>query len=123
MVSVQVTRGCAGMADEELGPAGIATRVGHRQYSTVVVLILTIEFAINGIARAPVADAVRAPALNDKVRDDTMERESIVKALFGQGNEVVNGFGSVLLKEFYLHDALPGMDFCCFHFRIWAKLN
>lgn len=115
VVAIKVGGIVAAVADEELRPPGVPSGVGHRQYATVVVLIAAIELTIDGVTRAATAITTRATALNDKVGDDTVERQPIVVAIFREFNKVSNGVRGIFVVEFDFHRALFGFNICFGH--------
>lgn len=115
VVAVEVFGVVAVVADEELGAAGVAARVGHGKYAAVMVLVIAGEFAVDFVARPPRAVAVGAAALDHEVGYDAVKGEAIIKALVREVDEVLDGVGSVFLEEPDLHNALLGVDFCDLH--------
>lgn len=90
--------------------------MGHRQYSPIVILIVAIELAFDGVTGATVTHSVRASALDNEVGNNAVKGESVVKSFLGQRDEIFYGIWSVFLEESDLHDAFCGVDFGCFHF-------
>ena len=84
-----------------------------------MVLIVSVELTINVISRSAVPDTVRAATLDHEVRYHAMESQAIIKTFSGKCDEVIDGIGRVLVEELDLHDALFGMDLCCFHYVLY----
>jgi hypothetical protein len=80
-----------------------------------VVLIAAVQLTVDLIARATVANTVRATALDHEIWYDAVENQAVVKIMFGEVGKVLHGLGGIFFKEFDFHDALFGMDFCDFH--------
>ena len=86
------------VADKELTAGGIRVlRTGHRDDAAIVVAI--VELSIDAVAwpaRAPAGFLgsvlrQRITSLNHKPFDHAMETRAVIKALFRQGLEVLNG--------------------------------
>jgi hypothetical protein len=80
-----------------------------------MVLVAAVEFARNLVTGTAGADAIRAAALNNKVRNNAVKRESVVKAALSKLDEIVNGARRVCMIELYVHVAFIGVDDCFFH--------
>ena len=122
VLAVEVLGVFAGKADEKLRTASVTSCVCHRENSAVVVLIATVEVAFDFLARSTCSDSwvakvarERASALNYEFRDYAMEAQSVVKAFFGQFNEICHRIWCVVEIEVHLHGADFGFDFCDFH--------
>lgn len=112
VVSVEVRCILPVVHDEELRPAGVSASVCHAQHALVVVLVVPIQFAVNGVPRPSIADAVRASSLGHKPWDDAVKLEPLIEAFFGQLDEVGDGVGSIFLEKFHGHDAVVGVNRC-----------
>ena len=86
------------MNQKKLRSTGIATGMRHAQYAKFVVLVISVEFTIDGIARASRPDALGAPALRDESRDDPVKFELVVESFLRELNEVSDGFRCVFLE-------------------------
>jgi hypothetical protein len=116
VVTVQVGGVVSTVAYEKLGTAGVATGMCHRQYAAIVVLVVAIQLALDGVTRSPGTCAIGASALDHKVRDHPMKSETVVKALFGQFHKIGYGFWGILLVKLYFHYTFTGVYLCCQHF-------
>jgi len=110
VVAVEVRGVLAAVAHEELRTTRIATGVRHREDAAIVTLVAAAHFALDLVARTTGAGALRAAALNHKVRDHAVERESVVEALRGEITEVLHGVWGVGVVELDVHVALRGLD-------------
>lgn len=93
------------MHDEELRTTGITTCVSHGESAFFVLVRVVLHFALDGVARAASAGALRATALCDEARDDAVERETIVEAVVCQLLEVLYSARSVLVEHLKFHGA------------------
>src|SRR5690606_19020525 len=91
------------VADEELRAAGVTAGMGHGKNTTVVVLVVAVEFTLDRVSGATVSNTVGTAALNDEIGDDAVERKTIVKSLLCKGYEILYGVGSIFFEEFDLH--------------------
>ena len=112
MISVEVRCVFTIMHDKKLRSAGVSASMGHAQHTFVVVLVVPIEFAVNGVPWSPIADAVRAPSLGYEAWDDAVKLEPLIEPFFGQLDKVGDGVGGVVLKKFHGHDAVVGVNRC-----------
>lgn len=110
VVPVEVCGVLSAVADEELRSAGVAARVGHREHATIVALISTVELAFDLVPRTTAASAVRAPALDDEVRNHAVKREPVVVTLAGEVTEVLHGVWSIGVEELDDHVTLRSFD-------------
>jgi hypothetical protein len=115
VIAIEVLGVVTVMTDEELGASGVSAGVGHGENAAVVVLIAAVQFTVDLIARATVANTVRATALDHEIWYDAVENQAVVKIMFGEVGKVLHGLGGIFFKEFDFHDAFFGMDFCDFH--------
>lgn len=105
VVAVQMSGGLAVMHDEELGAAGVATSVRHRQRPALVLVRVVYHFAFDGVARAAGTGAVRAAALGHEARDDAVEGQAVVEAVVCQLLKVFDGARCVGVEQFKFHGA------------------
>ena len=112
VVAIQMRRRFAAVNNEELGSTGVASGVRHGQHAQIVVLVVTVQFAVDGVARTAVADAVGAAALCHESGNDTVKLQAFVEAVLREFDEVGDRVWSVLFKEFHGHGAAVGGDFC-----------
>ena len=66
--------------------------------------------ALDAVAGAAHAGALRVAALNHKAGDDAVENGAVVKAALDQVNEVVHRVGGHLGIELHFQGALGGLD-------------
>ena len=112
VVAVQVCGVLAVVDDEELGPAGVSACMGHAEHTFVVILVLAIKFAVDGVAWTSTANSLGASPLGNEPRNDPMKLQSLVKAFLGQLDKVRNRIGGVLLKKLHGHCAVVRVNFC-----------
>jgi hypothetical protein len=86
--------------------------VCHGQYAQVVVLILSVELAVNGITWSTVSNAIWATALCYESIDDTVKFQAIVEAVIGELYEVGDGLRCVIFKKLNGHVSAVGGYFC-----------
>ena len=110
VVAVEVGGVLAVVDDEELGAAGVSACVGHAQHALVVVLVVAVELAVDGVSRSATADALRTPTLGDKPGNDAVELEAFVETFFGKLDEVGDRVRGVLLKKLHGHRAVVGVN-------------
>jgi hypothetical protein len=115
MVAIQVGRILAAVANEELGATRITAGMCHREHPPVVILIIPIQFAVDGIAGATSARPGRVTALDHEIRDHAMEGDAIVEAVFGEFHKISDGIRCILIIEFHLHIAFLGLYGCFCH--------
>ena len=63
------------------------------------------EFALDAVAGAAGASAVRVAALDHEAQDDPVEDEAIIEAAVGQGDEVLHALGRHFGVQLQLDDA------------------
>ena len=61
VVAVEVGGVFAVVDDEELRAASVSACMGHAQHTFVVELVVSVELAVDGVARSSAADALRHP--------------------------------------------------------------
>ena len=111
VVAVEVRGRLAAVYDEELRSARVASGMRHRQHAEIVVLVITIEFAVDAVPRAAVADAVRAAALCNESRNDPVEFQAVIEPFFCEFDKIRDRLRRVVFKEFHGHGAAVGGDF------------
>ena len=89
------------MHDEELAARGVGRlRTRHGDHAALVAEVVLhaveLELALDAVAGAAGAGALRAAALDHEAGDDPVEDQAVIEALVGQGDEVVDGVGSNL---------------------------
>lgn len=109
VVTVQVGGVVAAVADEKLGASCVAAGMCHRQYASIVVLVVAIQLTLDGVTRPPGTCAVGASALDHKVRDHAMECQSVVKPTLGQFHEIGHRLGGILLVKLHFHHSFSGV--------------
>jgi len=98
MFVIQVRRGNVG--NEELRAVRAGSRVCHREYARLVVPQGRMEFVPEFVAGAAGASAGRVAALCHEIGDDAVKDNAILKSLASQENEVVDGLGGFIGKQF-----------------------
>lgn len=83
----------------------------HAEDPFVVVLVLSIQLTVDGVARSAASDALRTPSLGNKPGDDPVEFQAFVEALLGQFDKVGHRLGGVFLEKLHGHGALVGVNF------------
>jgi hypothetical protein len=121
MVTVEVRRVFAAVANEKLRTARITSGVSHGKHAPVVVLITAGEFAVDFITGSAGTRTGRITALYDEVGDYPVKGEAVVEAFFGQRNKILNGFGRIGIEELDFHHPFIGMDFAGCHGRNFCK--
>ncbi len=101
---------CWTIGNEELAAVGVWTSICHRQHTYFVML----EFKRTGFVAELIAGTARAcaswvAALHHEALDDTVEGGAIVESLAGKEDKVVDGYRSLLRKEFDLDITFAGM--------------
>ena len=102
--------------DEELAAGGVGSHgTGHGE-NTAVMLEIVFEavagkLALDAVAGAAGACALGVAALNHKAGDDTVEDDTVVKALVYKGDKVVDCVGGDFGVKLCLHDV------AVFHFK------
>ena len=112
VVAVQMRRRLAAVHDEELRSTGVASGVRHGQHAQIVVLVVAVQFAVDGVAGTAVADAVGAAALCHESGNDAVKLQALVEAVFREFDKVGDRIRGVLFKKFHGHGAAVGGDFC-----------
>jgi hypothetical protein len=69
-------------------------------------MLIRIDFTFDFVAGATRAIAVGATTLDDKIGNDPMKIQAIVKPFFGQFDKVCDGVWSVGVKELNINGAL-----------------
>ena len=104
---VAVEPGCGHRGQEELGAAGVATGVGHGEYTGFVVLESESgRFAGDLPARAAGTRTtghgvfrMRAAALNHEILDDSVKVETVVVTHVHEFDEIGHGVGGTAVEE------------------------
>lgn len=115
VVPVQMLGRLATVANEKLRTSRIPTSVRHGKHTTIVVLTVSVQLAFDGVSGAATTVAVGATTLNDKVRDDTVEDQTIIETVIGQFLEVANRSRCIIIKKDCFHQTFCSMDFCYLH--------
>src|SRR5690606_14255152 len=111
VVSIEVFGVLAVMANKELGSSCIAAGMCHRQYATIVILIVACQLAVNGISGATISNSVRATTLNNEVWNYAVESKPVVKSFLRKCYKIFDGVRRIFLKEFNLHYAFFCVNF------------
>ena len=98
MITVKMGGVGAAMADEELRAPGVSSRVGHGEYTTIVVLVIAVEFAFYRVSRAAGAGAVGAASLYDKIRYHPVKGESVIESFLCKIGKILYSAGSILFE-------------------------
>ena len=85
--------------DKELGAGRVGGRgTGHGKHATLVLEFILHavkeEFALDAVAWAAHAGAIRATALDHEAGDHTVEDQTVIVIMFGQIDEIGNALGS-----------------------------
>ena len=112
VVAVEVCGVFAVVDNEELRSSSVSACMGHAEHTLVVVLVVAIKLAINGVSGASASDALRTPSLSNKPWNDPVEFQPFVEALLGELDEVGHCVGGILFKKFHGHAAVVGVNFC-----------
>ncbi len=112
VIAVQMRRRFAAVHNEELRSTGVATGVRHGQHAQIVVLVIAVQFAVDGVTGTAVADAVGAAALCHESWNNPVKLQAVIEALPGEFDKVGDCVRCVLFKEFHGHGAAVGGDFC-----------
>jgi len=123
VIAIQVFGVLSAMTNKELSTPRVSSAMRHAQYTTVVILIFTVQLTIDLVTRASIADAVGTTTLNNKIGDHAVKSKAIIKTFFSQVCKIFNGIGCVLFKELHLHYTLIGVDFSYFHAQLLVCLN
>src|SRR5690554_6341146 len=121
VIAIEMGGVVATVANEKLRAGGVAAGMRHRQNPPIVVLVVAVELALDCVTRSPGTCAIRATALNHKVRDHPMKSEAVVKTLFGQFYKIGYGFGSIFFVKLYFHYPFAGVYLCCQHIFLFLK--
>ena len=112
VVAVEVRRVLPVVHDEELRASGVAAGVGHAQHPFVVVLVVPVQLAVDGVPGSAAANALGASALRHEAWNHAVELQALVEAFFGELHEVGHGVGRVLFKKLHGHGAVVGVNRC-----------
>ena len=117
------------VTNEELASACVLAGMGHTHHSAVMTLPRGRRLALDGPSGAAGAHsrvakiaAVWATSLDDKIRNNSVETQSIVEALMGQLDEIGHSVGHFLVVELHVHRALCCLDLC-FHIFCMYRLT
>ena len=110
VVAVEVGGVLTVVDDEELGASGVSACVGHAQHTFVVVLVVAVKLAVDGVSRSTTSNALRASTLGHKPWNHAVKLQSLVKALLGELDEVRDRVGRVFLKKLHGHRAVVGVN-------------
>ena len=112
VIAIQMRRRFATVHNEELRPTSVATGVRHGQHTQIVVLVIAVQFAVDGVTGTAVADAVGAASLCHESGNDAVKLQAVVEAVFREFDKVGDCVRCVFFKEFHGHGAVVGRDFC-----------
>src|SRR5690606_13283246 len=90
--------------------------MGHGKYAPVVVLVVTFQFAFDGISGSTSAGAGRVATLHDKIGNNPVERYTIVISRLSQLQEVGNGAWRIRVVKLHGEVAFFGLDNRFTHF-------
>ncbi|MNH38731.1 hypothetical protein D3C79_998100 [compost metagenome] len=91
------------IADVELASACVSAGMRHSQCSAL--MLVRVDFAVDGVSRAACACAVRASALGYESWDYTVEYQSVVETVVSQLLKVSYSIRSVLVEQIDQHYA------------------
>lgn len=77
-----------------------------------MVLVIAVQFAVDGVTGTAVADAVGAASLCHESGNDAVKLQAVVEAVFREFDKVGDCVRCVFFKEFHGHGAAVGRDFC-----------
>jgi len=97
--------------DEKLASVGSRPRVRHGKRSGHVPVRVTIHLVGEAIPRATPPVAVRAPPLNDKPGDHTVELQPVVEPVLREKHKIVHGNRRILREQLKTNVAARGADF------------
>lgn len=108
------------MGDEKLAAIGAGAGVGHRKNTGAVVTQgVAGKFVLEAVARAAAAGAGGISPLDDKIWNDAVEDNAVIKAFTGQKYKIIYCNGCILGIQFDFDNTFVGVYFCCvFFFRI-----
>src|SRR5262245_4883224 len=89
--------------DVELAARGVGILAAGHGYHAADMLLL-VELRLDLVTGTAGAVALGIAALDHEARLDAMEGESVVEALVGEGDEVLDGLGRIVGKELDLDD-------------------
>ena len=64
--------------------------MGHGENTSVMELLVSIQFTFDFIAGSAHAGAIRTATLDDEIGDDTVKGQAIIEALAGQKDKVID---------------------------------
>jgi len=104
------------VADEELRATSVPASMSHGKHSSVVVLTLRRGLALYCPTRSTRTNtrvteiaAIRTSTLYDKIRNDTMETQSIIEARLGEFHKIGNRIWCFFLVKLDFHRAFCGL--------------
>jgi hypothetical protein len=83
--------------DEELAAPGVGPGIGHGNGPPIVSIIIS-ELVFDGVARSTHARRLGMSSMNDHAVDDSVDDQTMVKALLDQTQEVTCGDGHVAIE-------------------------
>src|SRR5450759_1542073 len=96
--------------------------MGHGKNSSVMVLIITGQFAFNRITRTTGPDSwiahisgKRTAPLYNKIRNNPVKSKSVIEPFFCKCDEVFHSTRSIRFKETDLHCTFGSLYFCRSH--------
>ena len=115
VVFVQMSGIVTAMANEKLRSSCISAGVSHRKYSSIVVLVFTVQFTFDFITWSAGSVSNRTTSLNYKIWNYTVKSKPVVKALIGQIHKILNSVWSIFFVKLHFHCSFCCDNFCCFH--------
>ena len=112
VVAVEVRGVLPVVHDEELRASGVPSGVGHAQHPFVVVLVVPVQLAVDGVPGSAASDALGTSALRHKAGNHTVKLQALIEAFFGELHEVGHSLGRVLFEELHGHGAVVGVNRC-----------
>lgn len=110
VVAVEVGGVFTVVDDEELRASSVSACVGHAEHALVVELVVSVELAVDGVARSSAPDALRTSTLGHKPGDHAVKLQALVETFFGKLDEVGHCVGRVFLKKLHGHRAVVGVN-------------
>lgn len=111
VIAVQMCSVLAVVHNEELRTAGISPSVRHGQNPFVVVLIVSVEFAIDGVTWATASNPLWTATLGHEARNDAVKFQALIESVLRELHEIRHGFGRIVLEKFHGHGAVISDDF------------
>ena len=96
------------MANEELAPAGVSAAMCHRERAGQI--LIGIDLTIDRIPRTSGAISLGTSSLDDKIGDDTMKFEPVIKSRLRQTHKIGHSTWRVGVKEVNVDVTFIGLN-------------